>query len=296
VKWAKHDDPVAFAARVIPFLSQREAAHNLQLGILGRMAEGKAPLRGDADAKLFLASWENDRGDISAVALHTSPQFSLILTDHPDGAAEALCAIVGESIGDSLHGVVGPAESSIAFAESWSRRGQIALKATPHHRVRAYELTNIARWPTKVEGEMSALQPGDPAIAMVEQWTLAFGREIHEPVADVDDYIARLVGEQRLFIWRDGSGTPVAMAALGSTTPNGVRVNLVFTPPELRGRGYASNLVAHMSQHALDAGRRFCFLFADTENPTSTGIYMKMGYAPVCDYAHFKFQRPPDKA
>ena len=42
------------------------------------------------------------------------------------------------------------------------------------------------------------------------------------------------------------------MAASAGKTPNGVRVNNVYTPPPLRGRGYASACVAHLSQELLD--------------------------------------------
>ena len=47
-----------------------------------------------------------------------------------------------------------------------------------------------------------------------------------------------------------------------------------------RGRGYASNLVAEVSQAALDGGRRFCFLFTDAANPTSNHVYREIGYEP----------------
>ena len=73
------------------------------------------------------------------------------------------------------------------------------------------------------------------------------------------------------------------MAGVGSQTPNGVRIGPVYTPPEARNRGYASALVAAISQAQLDAGRRFCFLFTDLANPTSNHIYQMIGYEPVRD-------------
>ena len=45
------------------------------------------------------------------------------------------------------------------------------------------------------------------------------------------------------YLWVD-EGRPVSLAGVGGLTPNGIRVGPVYTPPELRGRGYASNLVA----------------------------------------------------
>ena len=57
----------------------------------------------------------------------------------------------------------------------------------------------------------------------------------------------------------------------------------MYTPPELRGRGYATALTAELSQRLLDGrlfegGRRFCFLYTDLANPTSNAIYERIGY------------------
>lgn len=66
----------------------------------------------------------------------------------------------------------------------------------------------------------------------------------------------------------------------------------MYTPPELRGRGSASALVAAANQAQLDAGRRFCFLFTDLANPTSNKIYRDIGYEPVCDVDEYRFAGP----
>ncbi|MFN8562638.1 MAG: GNAT family N-acetyltransferase [Anaerolineae bacterium] len=68
-----------------------------------------------------------------------------------------------------------------------------------------------------------------------------------------------------------------------------MRIGPVYTPPELRGRGYASGCVAGMSQILLDTGRQFCFLFTDLRNPTSNHIYQVIGYEPVCDFTDYAF-------
>src|SRR5581483_4517864 len=65
---------------------------------------------------------------------------------------------------------------------------------------------------------------------------------------------------------------PVSFAGFAGPTPNGIRIGPVFTPPSLRKHGYASALVAALSQRLLDDGRRFCFLFTNLANPTSNKI------------------------
>ena len=81
----------------------------------------------------------------------------------------------------------------------------------------------------------------------------------------------------------------MSMAARARPMTHGVVVNAVYTPPEMRGRGYASACVGHLSQHLLDSGYQFCCLFTDLSNPTSNNIYQRLGYHPVCDYDEYVF-------
>ncbi len=73
------------------------------------------------------------------------------------------------------------------------------------------------------------------------------------------------------------------MASLLGATRHGIRVGLVYTPPALRGRGYASACVAATSDRALASGRRFCTLYTDLANPTSNGVYRRIGYRRIGD-------------
>jgi predicted GNAT family acetyltransferase len=100
---------------------------------------------------------------------------------------------------------------------------------------------------------------------------------------------ARLAGGDAGFgIWEVG-GRAMSLAGFGGPTPNGIRIGPVYTPPELRGRGYASALTAAVTQLQLDRGRRFCFLYTDLANPTSNAIYIRIGYEKVCDSRELAF-------
>ena len=89
-------------------------------------------------------------------------------------------------------------------------------------------------------------------------------------------------------LWED-DGRVVSLAGFGSRTPNGIRVGPVYTPPEFRGKGYASALVGRMTAELLDGRHRFCFLFTDLANPTSNGIYRRIGYQAVTDVDQYAF-------
>ncbi|MDQ3529019.1 MAG: GNAT family N-acetyltransferase, partial [Actinomycetota bacterium] len=87
-------------------------------------------------------------------------------------------------------------------------------------------------------------------------------------------------------LWDDGG--PVSLAAAVGPTPNGIRIVSVYTPPPLRGRGYAGACVAELTARMLTR-YRFCFLYADLANPTSNAIYQRLGYHPVGDAGTYAF-------
>jgi uncharacterized protein len=64
----------------------------------------------------------------------------------------------------------------------------------------------------------------------------------------------------------------------------------VYTPPEQRGRAYASALVGSLTQTLLNAGHRFVFLHTDLANPTSNRLYMRLGYRQVATFQASQLQ------
>ena len=93
-----------------------------------------------------------------------------------------------------------------------------------------------------------------------------------------------------LYLWEDDRAV-VSLAGVRGPTPRGIRVGPVYTPPEARGRGYASALVAGASQAQLESGRTFVFLFTNVENSTANRIYQAIGYEPVRDIDVYEFAR-----
>ena len=97
------------------------------------------------------------------------------------------------------------------------------------------------------------------------------------------------LGYGGITVWQVGA-VPVSMAGRTRTVAGMVRVAPVYTPPELRGRGYAGAATAAVSQAALDAGVREVVLYTDLANPTSNALYQRLGYRPVEDRVVFSFE------
>jgi uncharacterized protein len=91
-----------------------------------------------------------------------------------------------------------------------------------------------------------------------------------------------------IWLWEDG-GAPVSLSGYGGETPNGIRVGPVYTPPEHRGRGYATGLVSRQSAWLLGTGRRFVFLYTDLNNATSNALYRRIGYRIVAESGDVRF-------
>jgi predicted GNAT family acetyltransferase len=276
-------DADEFEHLAFDFLAAREAEHNLLFGITAGVRAGEY-----AEPAYFAVVRDGDQ--VVAAALRTPP-FNLILSEIDDGDAIPLIATEAAALWPDLPGVLGPKAHASRFAHLWEERtGRVA---TLHTAERAFCLTKVTP-PRPVAGHMRLAELDDRS--RITEWLVAFGvealRQPPEPArmeAYADRLIARL-GGRAMYVWDDGG--PVSMTLASAVTPHGSRIGAVYTPPELRGRGYASALVAAVSQTQLDAGRRFCFLFTDLANPTSNKIYRDIGYEAVCDVDEYRFEGP----
>jgi predicted GNAT family acetyltransferase len=151
------------------------------------------------------------------------------------------------------------------------------------------ELRNVID-PRPADGQCEKASTSD--VDLVANWLSAFEQEAI-PNTKTDHAAARNLAQQKIdngdfYLWKTEAQT-VAMAATGRPTKSGITVNAVYTPPSLRGHGYASNLVAAISRKMLDSGRSFCVLYTDAANPTSNKIYQSIGYRIIGESAHYLF-------
>jgi len=270
------------------FLAQREAEHCLLLGVLSGL-RSDAP-RAAAEPPYLAAVLRQDK--VVAVALRTPP-WNLVLSEIDDRAALPLIArdvaidLVERGPDATIRGVLGPAADAGTFARAWVRRSGQGLRLARRERI--FRVDRV-RPPAPTTGTWRTATTADRSLLVA--WLTAFNDEAldgDEPV-DMAVMADRMLagGGREVYLWEDDG--PVSLTAIGGRTPHGVRVGPVYTPPGHRGRGYASNLVAAVSQAQLDAGCRSLFLFTDLANPTSNHVYRAIGYQPVRDVADWRFE------
>jgi predicted GNAT family acetyltransferase len=122
---------------------------------------------------------------------------------------------------------------------------------------------------------------------LLANWLTAFHREAvpHDPLPARDEF-ERTAGEDRFLFWID-NGEPVSMAGIVRRLKRSAAIAGVYTPPELRGRGYAGSATAATVERVYAEGRSIACLYADLRNPASNHCYAKIGFAPVCRSLHF---------
>jgi predicted GNAT family acetyltransferase len=269
-------DPGEWLQRTEPFLLRREAENNLALGVASRLCRKPAEMALCCDV-------EETTGAVLAVGVQAK-EWNMIVTQSPDDVIERMALeISAKPQATGMPGVSGPSDAAGAFARQWAKiTGKPAMQKG---HLRIYQADQIAT-PQNVSGAMVPAARED--LDRIVAWMIDFSHALDDPRPVERADIEERFHAGHFFLWRD-LGQTVSMAAWAGPTPKGIRINSVYTPPEFRNHGYASANVAALSQHLLDSGRKFVFLFTDLLNPTSNSIYQKIGYRPVCDFADYRF-------
>lgn len=87
---------------------------------------------------------------------------------------------------------------------------------------------------------------------------------------------------------------PVAMTGFNARLPEVVQIGGVYTPPNLRGRGYARLAVALHLVEARNAGASRAVLFAASNS--AARAYMSIGFKPAGHFSLILFTNPEDTA
>jgi uncharacterized protein len=272
-------DLQTFYDRVMPFLQQREAEHNVLLGVLSDLLR-EPPKTLSTDP--YMGYVETDTDEVVAVAHYAGHR--LFFSHAKAGYEKALEILAADAASPDIQRLLVPAECEEIVKVGWGNRFGSQLSAQMPMRI--YRLDTVI--PVNIPGRLRWTTKDDRAL--IRQWMIGF---------DVDVYNSdpTKVNEERVTNWMtyyaesdvygvafwEADGQPVSMAATVGRSPTGMRIGLVYTPAEHRGHGYASAITSALSQHLLDKGFQFCTLSTDLANPTSNKIYQAIGYMPVAD-------------
>jgi predicted GNAT family acetyltransferase len=270
-----------FIARTRPLLLENEAANNVMIGVSEGIIRNPTRYRFPP----YLATIE-DEHTLLAAALMTPP-FNLVVNAFTPNFRPAFELIAQNMVENNwkARGVLGRAEQSALFAEVFSQASGLVYRTGLRERL--YELREVIP-PTAVSGNI--MQATEADTELLVGWLSAFMEEaLHgEDSTNILELAKMRIRNGDIYFWQDGQY--VSLAAKTRPTVRGCAIGPVYTPPEFRGKGYASACTASLSQLILDSGKDFCTLFTDLSNPTSNSIYQKIGYKPLCDFDEYLFK------
>ncbi|MGA4849549.1 GNAT family N-acetyltransferase [Streptomyces sp. G5(2025)] len=287
--WRLTHDLDGFHARTEKFLHSEPALHTALLSVTETLrvrglhvyGEG-APQFGtyvDADADA-----DGGAGRVRGAFLRTPPHRMTVSSVGPE-VADALARQLAEAAPD-LPGVASDQDTAEAFARSWEK--YTGVTATLSTRQRLYRLDALTPPEPAPPGRARVAGGGDPDV--LARWYLEFCEAVGQrPGMDAQEWAQTCIAYGGVTLWEAPDGTPTAMASVTRRTAGQVRVATVYTPAALRGRGYAGAVTVAVTRAALDAGAAEVLLFTDLANPTSNGLYQRIGYRPVRDFAQYDF-------
>lgn len=273
----RYTDAGVFLDTAGSWLATAEVENNVMLTIAGSVADGTRILK---EPPYFAAAVVGN--EIECCASRTPPHNMLIT----NGTLHGLAALAADAFSALRHlpGVTGPRQAAAGFAEAW-----LALaggRATICMRQRLHKIERVDADLPVIQGTLREVTPSERALAV--EWTMAFAHEaIPNRPSEAEESVDRHLRSGTLYFWDDGR--PVAMCASPGGATSGARINLVYTPPDMRRRGYATAAVSALTRRLLDGGSRYCCLYTDLANPTSNSVYRRIGYRPVCDIDDYSF-------
>ncbi len=283
-----HDDPADFLKVARTHL----AADPVVSSVVTTIAERSVREDRDGVARELPHRWwvvvRDELGEVVGAGMRTAPfaPYPLFLLPMPSDAAAALAHVL-HARGEHVGGVNGALPAANVCAGVLAMlQGEVAEVVL---RSRLHEARAVVE-PRPAPGRLRLAREDE--IGLVLEWFEAFGVDAAEqagrsegPVHDLaedEEGIRRRIAEERTWFWVDEDDTPVHLTGHNLPALGSARIGPVFTPREHRGKGYAGNAVAQVTQRILDGGSRAC-LFTDQANPASNQLYAALGYEPVVD-------------
>jgi RimJ/RimL family protein N-acetyltransferase len=272
MEWVVEKDLAGYVDRVLPWLERSPVWNTVPATVLRTRRDGTI-----VTADPWLAWLDDGTGAVAGAALRTPPR-GMLIPRLPAGAAAGLAEVAPPDLPEAA----GPSQEVAEFAAAYAAR--VGATARPQLHLRLYELTEPLP-PAAPAGAVRVAEEAD--VELCVRWFAEFLAETAVHSDGDPDAMRRVIEQGRMWLWQDGE-TPVCLVGHSPTVGAVTRIGPVWTPPRHRRRGYAAATTAAVSRRLLDRGR--VVLFADLANPTSTGVYLRVGFRPVGDWDEWRLE------
>ena len=285
-RFCKFGYPDLFSDHAVDFLLRNEAVNSILLSMINDISSNTAPPP-FADELFYGSVVRSDRKDQPLFITVQRKGFNLALYGSRDPEI-IRCGVEGIiSSGLDLVGTIGPQEITAAFTERYCE--STGASAAIEMKQLIYRLDDLEEIGT-VEGTLTRADRSSNRLLL--EWMRGFGNDIglhrKNGTDDINDRVVGMIakGSAYLFVCDE---RPVSVAIHSRSSRNGASISGVYTPPELRGRGYATACVHNLAKMLLESGYKFCCLYADANFPTSNRIYQRIGFNTVETSVVYRF-------
>ena len=229
--------------------------------------------------RFFVVYTDDTESELVGSAIYVDSK-ALFLAVMPPAAASALALhLRGDDV--RLTGVIGRRDVLPSFTDAFAQKFSTHVDLMLYQRMTAPDYG-------RATGQVRVATMYD--LDLLVQWHREFELEVGMVTVPtpLEERVALRINNQQLVLWID-AGTVVSAAGANPLPAASARIGPVYTPPELRGRGYAQAVTAAASEHVQRDGPRTVFLFTDAVNPASNKAYQRIGFVHVADHAHLVF-------
>ena len=259
MKLTRYDSAADFLKHARAPLEVEEAANSLIVGIAARVVEPSPQYKFPA----YLATV--DEGETLVAAAVRTPPFRVIVYSSLGSDPAPLRLILDDLLDFTAAFPTdeppGRLAGSLAIRRQRSLSPNVGQERTGRVVQTRHEPAHLRAAQSDAAGRRAGPSPpcAVDEVDLLADWIYNFNLDDASLPADRAE--ARVMAERRVdagdfFIW-EHEGSPCRWRQKEGPSSRGMTVTLVYTPRELRNRGYASACVAALSQQLLDAGWEF---------------------------------------
>jgi RimJ/RimL family protein N-acetyltransferase len=259
--------------------------------LIGNMRTSGLMDNGQAYTGTYAAAFEEER--IIAVVAH---YWNRNLVFQAPAHLDLLWRAAIEASQRPIGGLIGP-NSQVTAAKEALEVHELKIQLDETEKLYSLKLEDLIVPGGLSSGRVSGrrIEPRD--LELITRWRVAYSVEA---IGEKDSpqlwqssraSIERSLKEKHTWVLED-AGEPVACSSFNTAIKEAVQIGGVWTPPELRGRGYGRSVVAASLLDARLEGVEKAILFTGESNIAAQKAYAALGFRHIGDYRVVLLQSP----
>ncbi|MEO0407554.1 MAG: GNAT family N-acetyltransferase [Cyanobacteria bacterium P01_A01_bin.135] len=251
--------------------------------LIGNMRESSLVDTGQPYTGTYVAAFEGER-IIGVVAHYWNQNLVLQAPVHLNPLWQA----AAEASQRPIAGLIGP-NNQVNAAKAVLKVDESKIQLDSREKLYSLRLADLHVPNDLRSGRVMGRRIEARDLELIVEWRVAYSTEA---VGDEESphlwqtcraSVERSLKERRTWILED-SGEPVATSSFNTEIKEAVQIGGVWTPPNLRRRGYGRAVLAASLLEARHAGVEKAILFTEESNIAAQTAYSALGFEEIGDY------------